>query len=77
VGRPGCPATVVVGPGGMPNCSQQAMALPALFATAESDPLSAALNALYAAAIAHGPAWPEMLERARLEFPDLAGDVNA
>jgi hypothetical protein len=73
---PAAPATVVIGPRGMPNCSQQAMALPALLATAESDPLSAAVNALYAAAIAHGPAWPGLVERARRQFPELAGGFN-
>jgi hypothetical protein len=70
---PTAPTSVVVGPGGTPNCSQQAMAFPALLATSESDPLVAAVDALYTAAITHGPAWPELFERARRQFPELAG----
>ncbi|MFD3514727.1 hypothetical protein [Streptomyces sp. NPDC058657] len=50
---------------------QQAMALPALFAAVEEDPLRAALDALYAAAATHGSAYPELLAEARATFPDL------
>lgn len=39
---PRVPTTVITMPDGTPNCSQQAMALPALFAVADADPLTAA-----------------------------------
>jgi hypothetical protein len=40
--------------GELPDASQQAMAFPALIALGNADPLAAAINATYSAAIAHG-----------------------
>jgi hypothetical protein len=70
---PRVPATVVTSPDGTPNCSQQAMALPAVFAAVHPDPLVAAVDALYAAAIAHGPAHTRLFGAARAAFLFLAG----
>ncbi|MEV0225229.1 hypothetical protein [Streptomyces sp. NPDC050704] len=50
---------------------QQAMAMPALFAAAQEDPLRAALDALYAAAATYGSAYPTLLAQVRDAFPDL------
>ncbi|MEV5549841.1 hypothetical protein AB0L35_27535 [Streptomyces sp. NPDC052309] len=53
------------------NLLQQAMAMPALLAAAEPDPLRAALDALFAAAVTHGTDYPDLFARARREFPAL------
>ncbi|MEV0502051.1 hypothetical protein AB0I84_31275 [Streptomyces spectabilis] len=50
---------------------QQAMAMVALFAAVQEDPLRAALDALYAAAATYGSAYPHLLAEARAAFPDL------
>lgn len=50
---------------------QQAMAMSALFAAAEEDPLRAALDTLYAAARTYGSTYPALLAEVRQAFPDL------
>ncbi|MFJ6688587.1 hypothetical protein [Streptomyces sp. NPDC091294] len=59
------------GGGGAPLC--RALALPALRAAADPDPLRAALGALFAAAVAHGTDYPALFAEARRHFPDLGG----
>ncbi|WP_306209634.1 hypothetical protein [Actinoplanes sp. RD1] len=51
---PTMPRTLVTLPGGPPHFVQQAAALPALRALILDDPLAAAIDAVYNAAIAHG-----------------------
>jgi hypothetical protein len=68
---PDVPHTLVTSPSGAPNALQQAMAFPALLALANTDPLAAAVDALYAATIAYGPDRPHLFEQARQAFPDL------
>jgi hypothetical protein len=56
-------------PGGPPNMSQPHMAVPALFAAAGPDPLNAALQALYDAAVAFGrDDYPALLEEVRRAY---------
>lgn len=70
------PHTVVDAPDGCPdNLLQQAMAMPALLAAADRDPLCAALGALFAAAVTHGTDYPALFAEARREFPDLGRGV--
>ncbi|MEO3750102.1 hypothetical protein [Streptomyces sp. B6B3] len=69
---PRVPETVITMFDGTPNASQQAMAFPALTEAAHPDPLQAALDALYAAAIAHGTGWREFLAEVRGAFPATA-----
>ncbi|GIJ68372.1 hypothetical protein [Virgisporangium ochraceum] len=71
---PRAPSTTVCGPDGRPNWSQQALAFPALLAAADADPLVAAVDAVEAAAAAHGDAHRDVLAEVRafvegLEFP--------
>ncbi|MFC6019472.1 hypothetical protein ACFP2T_25095 [Plantactinospora solaniradicis] len=65
------PSTVVTIPDGTPNCSQQAIALPTIFAVTRDDPLVAAVDALHAAAYAHGNGYPRLFAAARAAFPVL------
>ncbi|MEV0374585.1 hypothetical protein AB0I10_33185 [Streptomyces sp. NPDC050636] len=58
--------------GAIPNMSQQAMALPALFDAVESDPLQAALDALYSAAATFGPDHPALFAEVRQAWPAVA-----
>jgi hypothetical protein len=61
-------------PGGPPNMSQPHMAVPALFDAAGPDPLDAALQALYAAAVTFGgDNYPALLEEARRTYSLLGG----
>ncbi|MGC9498442.1 hypothetical protein [Streptomyces sp. WG7] len=53
------------------NLLQQAMAMPALPAAAGPDPLRAALDALFAAAITYGTDYPALFALARRRFPTL------
>jgi hypothetical protein len=63
--------TVVAGPE-IPEISQQHVALPAILANAEPDPLTAALNAVSAAASAHGEAgYRAFLTELKFTFPQL------
>jgi hypothetical protein len=48
------PITMVTIPTGTPNCSQQHIALPAIRAATHDDPLAAAVDTVYFAALAHG-----------------------
>ena len=57
---------------GKKTVSQQYAAIPALPATAEADSLQAALDALVAAAKAHGPDYPRLFASLREDFPQLA-----
>jgi hypothetical protein len=57
---------------GKKTVSQQYAAIPALPATAEADSLQAALDALVAAAKAHGPDYPRLFAALRQDFPQLA-----
>ena len=50
----------------------QFAALPAIFAAVEADPLRAAVDALYAAAITVGDEYPLLLGELRKVFPALA-----
>lgn len=55
--------------GRFPNMMRSAMAVPAVFAAAEPDPLNAVLRALYAAAAAFGrDDYPALLEEVRRLF---------
>jgi hypothetical protein len=54
---------------GLGEVSQQAVALPALWAAAEDDPLRAALEALFAAVFTFGADYPALLEEVRRTFP--------
>jgi hypothetical protein len=65
------PHTVVTIPTGTPNCSQQAAALPAIFAAARDNPLAAAVDALHAAAYAYGSDYSQLLNAAKTAFPML------
>ncbi|MFG2317179.1 hypothetical protein [Streptomyces tendae] len=58
---------------GAPLC--RALALPALRAAADPDPLRAALGALFAAAVAHGTAYPALFAEARRRFTDLGPET--
>ncbi|MFJ8193895.1 hypothetical protein ACIQ8D_29680 [Streptomyces sp. NPDC096094] len=58
------------------NPLRQAMAMPALRAAAEPDPLRAALGALFAAAVTHGIDYPALFAEARREFPALGRGVR-
>ncbi|MGC9439561.1 hypothetical protein [Streptomyces sp. WG5] len=53
------------------NLLQQAMAMPALPAAAGPDPLCAALDALFAAAVTYGTDYPALFAQARRRFPTL------
>ncbi|MFD6192254.1 MULTISPECIES: hypothetical protein [unclassified Streptomyces] len=59
---------------GAPMC--RALALPALRAAADPDPLRAALGALFAAAVTHGTDYPTLFAEARRRFPDLGAGVS-
>jgi hypothetical protein len=62
-------ATVVSLDGRIPNLLRAAMAVPALFDATEPDPLDAALQALYAAAVTFGRgAYPDLLAQVRRAF---------
>ncbi|MFH8976254.1 hypothetical protein [Streptomyces sp. NPDC017890] len=64
--------TVVDSPAGChDNLLQQAMAMPALLAAAGPDPLCAALDALFAAAVTYGTDYPALFAQARRRFPAL------
>ncbi|MEU8550558.1 hypothetical protein AB0C81_26855 [Streptomyces roseoverticillatus] len=69
---PQVPSTTITTPIGTTNASQQAMAFPALTDAAAPDPLQAALDALYAAAIAHGTGWRDLVAKVRSTFPETA-----
>lgn len=66
------PRTFVRDPhGSRDDLLQQAMAMRALFAAVEEDPLRAALDAVYAAATTYGGAYPDLLAEVRESFPEL------
>ncbi|WCN04568.1 hypothetical protein [Streptomyces sp. M92] len=62
-------------PDGSGNPLRRTTALPALLAAAEPDPLRAALGALFAAAVTHGPGYPALFAEARRRFPALVRDT--
>jgi hypothetical protein len=67
---PSVPQTLVPAPGGgNDDALQQAMALPALLAAADPDPLRAALEALAHAAVTWGGARRELFAQARAQLP--------
>lgn len=68
------PRTLVTSPDGrLDNCLQQAMAFPALFSALEQDPLRAALDALWSAAVAFGHGRHQVLfTEVRQAFPAIA-----
>jgi hypothetical protein len=68
---PRVPRTTITVPNGPANCSQQAVALPAIRAATHADPLAAAVEAVYAAAVAHGADHPRFVADLRAAFPDL------
>ncbi|WP_345590083.1 hypothetical protein [Streptomyces marokkonensis] len=53
------------------NLLRRATAMPALLAAAEPDPLRAALDALFAAAVTYGTDYPTLFAQARRRFPTL------
>jgi hypothetical protein len=62
------------GQGYWPLDLAEAMAFPALFSAREQDPLSAALDALWSAAVAFGRRrYEALLREARQAFPVLVG----
>ncbi|MFF5125952.1 hypothetical protein ACFY41_03310 [Streptomyces syringium] len=63
--------TVVSLRGNIPDMSQQAMAIPALFGAVEPDSLQAAFDALYAAAATYGPDHPALFAEVRRAFPTV------
>lgn len=66
------PRTFVRAPHGRrDDLLQQAMAVRALFAAVEEDPLRAALDAVYAAAATYGSAYPDLMAEVREAFPEL------
>ena len=67
---PRVPRTTVISPDSrIPNLMRAAMAVPALFDAANPDPLDAALQALYAAAVAFGrDDYPGLFEEVRRAF---------
>jgi hypothetical protein len=70
------PQTLVTSPDGrFDNCLQQAMAFPALFSALEQDPLRAALDALWSAAVAFGRGRHQVLfTEVRQAFPAVAAN---
>jgi hypothetical protein len=68
------PRTTVTSPDGTrDNCLQQAMAFPAVFSAREQDPLCAALDALWSAAVAFGHGQHQALfTEVREAFPAVA-----
>ncbi|TGB07826.1 hypothetical protein [Streptomyces sp. MZ04] len=75
---PDVPQTMVASTDGRtPAMLQQAMAVAALFGAVEDDPLRAALDALYAAAVTFGPAYGTLFAEARSAFPDELGPATA
>ncbi|ATL27770.1 hypothetical protein [Streptomyces formicae] len=78
-GDPDVPDTIVPSTDGrIPNMRQQAMAIPALYGAVEDDPLRAALDALYAAAVTYGPAYDTLFAEARSAFSgELGPSANA
>ncbi|MFE0177749.1 hypothetical protein ACFWZ2_36110 [Streptomyces sp. NPDC059002] len=73
-GDPHVPDTDVASTDGrIPNMRQQCMAVPALFGAVEDDPLQAALDALYAAAVTFGPDYGTLFAETRSAFPGELG----
>lgn len=71
-GSNGLPRTLVTAPRGGPrNVSQQHMAVPALWGAAEQDPLAAAIDALFAAAVTFGGDYRALLDEVRRAFPAI------
>ena len=66
------PSTTVTTPDGTPNCSQQAIALPAVRAAAHEDPLAGAVDTVYFAALAAGADHREVLAAANVILADLS-----
>lgn len=66
------PHTLVDSPdGGRGGILKQAMAVPALFDATETDPLRAALDALFAAAVTYGSDYPRLFDEVRRRFTTL------
>ncbi|MFD7617074.1 hypothetical protein ACFV6W_09075, partial [Streptomyces sp. NPDC059802] len=66
------PHTLVDSPdGSRGGILKQAMAMPALFDAMETDPLRAALDALFAAAVTYGSDYPRLFDEARQRFTML------
>ncbi|MFF1381370.1 hypothetical protein [Streptomyces sp. NPDC058308] len=62
---------------GHPAIRQQFLALPALTAAVEDDPLQAAVDALFAAAVTYGSDYGALFAEARSSFPDELGPAAA
>lgn len=62
------PRSTVTIPEGIENCSQQALALPAIRAAAHADPLAAAVDTVYFAALVSGEQHRSLLAAARAEL---------
>jgi hypothetical protein len=68
---PTIPRTVITLPGGPSDFLQQSAAFPALLALAREDPLAAAVDAVYTAAVAHGEdSYAEFLADVPVGGPD-------
>ena len=61
-------STTITIPTGTPNCSQQAIALPAIPAAAHDDPLAAAVDTVYFAVLAYGDRHRDLLTNAANEL---------
>ncbi len=55
---------------------QQFLALPALYAAVEGDPLQGVIDALFAAAVTYGSAYGTLLAEARSAFPGELGQAG-
>lgn len=62
------PRTTVTTPEGIENCSQQALALPAIRAAAHADPLAGAVDTVYFATLVSGPQHRSLRAAARTEL---------
>lgn len=65
------PATTVTIPTGTPNCSQQAIALPAILAAGYDDPLAGAVDTVFFAALAYGDHHRDLLTAATTRLAEL------
>jgi hypothetical protein len=70
---PRVPVTTVTIPTGTPNCSQQAIAFPAIHAAYHDDPLAAAVDTVYWAALAYGDRHRDLLAAAAVRLAEVTG----
>ena len=68
---PRVPSTTVTTPDGTPNFSQQAIALPTIRAAVHEDPLAAAVDTVYFAALSYGDSYRDLLAAATTTLGEL------